>query len=734
MIQFTVLSAADLFSDLPDLDWTDCMKQSLKHKQIPSVQHSSDIPSDLYNPLSETSCSEQLQRQQFSAQFQQPVWFSTKDNKYFANPALTQLLPSAMDHPSDRDWLSLIHDTDLHNFETQWRRSQQVQESFQQKVLFKQPNQSYHNTLIQVSYRTNAHDNYHCMVGFTDLVPVNVLIEQLQQQVESRNDMLDASVDCIKLLSVDGRVRHMNRAGCLALGVPTDEKNFGMTWLNLLPEAVRDKGTIALAEAAKGKTSRFMGMSQLENEPAAYWDNMLTPVLDQFGQVKEILCVSRDVTLQRQAESKLQQIIEQDDLTGLLNRRAFSRVFKNNLKLARDKHQQLGLLLIDLDYFKHVNDTLGHIAGDHLLHTLGLRFQKCFNSEIVVSRLGGDEFAILIPNLHTQEQLLEIARIACAQMEIPISYMGQFINSGMSIGCSLYPRDAQSTSNLLKCADIALNDLKISGRGGVRMFTQTMFKALEETTRQLTLARSIIKSDQIVPYYQPKVRLSDSKVVGFEALLRWYDENQELQLPSHIFAAFQDYELASRISEIMQVKIFKDMQQWMKEGLEPLPVSINAAPVEFLRDDYAEKLLKRLKQYGISPRVVELEITEQSLSERGANYVIRALHLLKENGIHISLDDFGTGHSSLTRLSNYPVDCIKIDRSFVERMHTDRSALAIVKAITQIGASVSLDILVEGIENPEQVTTLKDCDCHIGQGFYFYRPLSFDKTTQLLRR
>lgn len=152
----------------------------------------------------------------------------------------------------------------------------------------------------------------------------------------------------------------------------------------------------------------------------------------------------------------------------------------------------------------------------------------------------------------------------------------------------------------------------------------------------------------------------------------------------------------------------------MDEGrTRTLPVSINAVFVEFLRDDYAEKLLKRLKQYGISPRVVELEITEQSLSERGANYVIRALHLLKENGIHISLDDFGTGHSSLTRLSNYPVDCIKIDRSFVERMHTDRSALAIVKAITQIGASVSLDILVEGIENPEQVTTLKDCDCQV---------------------
>ena len=317
---------------------------------------------------------------------------------------------------------------------------------------------------------------------------------------------------------------------------------------------------------------------------------------------------------QRLAENQLQRIIEQDDLTGLLNRRAFSRVFKSHLKVAREHQQQLGLLLIDLDYFKHINDTLGHSAGDHLLQTLGQRFQHSFDANIVVSRLGGDEFAISIPNLKSQQQLTDIASIAYQQMEIPIFYNGQNINIGMSIGCAIYPRDAQNTSNLLKCADIALNDLKGSGRGGVRMFNHTMFKTLENTTRQLTLARSLIKSKQIIPFYQPKVRLSDSQVVGFEALLRWYDKDQQLQLPSQIFAAFQDYELASRISETMQTKIFQDIQKWIELGLQPLPISINAAPVEFLRDDYAEKLLNRLKQFDISPDIIEVEITEQSLS------------------------------------------------------------------------------------------------------------------------
>lgn len=707
------------------------MKQSLKQKQIPAVQQSSDRPLNVLQNASQVPCLELQQMQQFSEQIAQPIWL-LKQQKRYVNQAFRQLLETDHLHPEAALWLAQIHPNQVENFQQLWQQSQQQQRTFQSIIRLKQPDHTYHTTLVQVSYSSNATDAYQCMVQFIDLEAEFRVIEQLQHQVESRNYMLDASIDCIKLLAPDGRVIHMNQAGCSALGVAPNETQFGMLWLNLLPESIRAAGQIALDEAVQGKTSRFRGESRLENQSIAYWDNILTPILDQQGQIKEILCVSRDISLQHQTETKLQQIIEQDDLTGLLNRRAFSRIFKTHVKQAHDKQQQLGLLLIDLDYFKHVNDTLGHIAGDHLLHHLGQRFQQCFDAEISIARLGGDEFAVLIPQLESQAQLIEVAKIACKQMDLPIFYNQQYINLGMSIGCAIYPRDAQNTSNLLKCADIALNDLKISGRGGIRMFTQTMLKTLENTTRQLTLARSIIKSGQIIPFYQPKVRLSDGKVVGFEALLRWYDQEQQLQLPSQIFAAFQDYELASRISETMQIKIFKDIQRWTKAGLKALPISINAAPVEFLRDDYAEKLLNRLHEYKISPDIIELEITEQSLSERGANYVIRALHLLKKNGIHISLDDFGTGHSSLTRLSNYPVDCLKIDRNFVERMHTDSSALAIVKAITQIGASISLKILVEGIEHSEQVDTLKECDCHIGQGFYFYRPLSYDKAMQLL--
>lgn len=487
------------------------------------------------------------------------------------------------------------------------------------------------------------------------------------------------------------------------------------------------------------KPSDFAQQMNLHNnlikQNLPYVESSLSPTLHRQDLIDNSHSKLTDVDKSKSIERKFQQMIELDELTGLYNRRGFNQILKKTIQNASYLNQSVGFLLIDLDYFKHINDTLGHIAGDYLLQVLGKRLTHCFKHEnVVVSRLGGDEFAIIVPNLHDETTLLQLAKIARLQMDMPICYSGQYINGGMSIGCAIYPRDAQNSSNLLRCADIALNDLKSSGRGGIRMFNNTMFKAIEVTTMQLSLARSIIHDDKIVPFYQPKLDLHQQKVVGFEALLRWYDGENQLQFPAQIFSCFQDYELATRISAIMQLKVLQDMSDWQKTGLALLPISINAAPVEFLRDNYAETLLKRLAQFNIPYEMIEIEITEQSLSERGSDYVVRALNVLKKAGIRISLDDFGTGHSSLTRLRNYPVDCLKIDRKFIENIETDPAASAIIKAISQIGDSIDLDILIEGIENQQQLEAVKICGCQTGQGFYFYPALDYTQTTQLLHR
>ncbi|ATO19061.1 diguanylate cyclase [Acinetobacter sp. LoGeW2-3] len=692
-----------------------------------------ESPESLHSDTFRSTTGPELSRiQHFADALPHPMWLQTRDEVEYFNTAMKDYLGIDLNEYGREHWQQFIHPEDLANFINEWHTALNKRQNAEIQCRIQKPDHSYHMCLLSMKFHHEAHSLLHWAITLTDIHDYFEIQQQLSQMIAAQKNMLDASLDCIKIMTPEGKLSHVNRSGRQALGLSETEQQFGMSWLNLLPAEVRPSGRRALKRAAQGMNARFAGISQLEGQAPEYWDNLLTPMVDEQNITRQILCVSRNISQQKHVETQLKAVTEIDELTGLYNRRTFYKQFKRTLFKARQQQSQVGLLLIDLDYFKHINDTLGHIAGDHLLHVLGERFQKNLGPEAIVSRLGGDEFAVLVQNLEHESQLLEVAKKVSQQMEMPISYAGRTINSGISVGGAIYPRDAINSSNLLKCADIALNDLKNSGRGGIRMFSQEMFESLDKMTRQLILARKIINSNQIIPYYQPKVRLSDGAVIGFEALLRWKDQHHQVQLPSHIFCAFQDYELASRISETMQLKVFEDMTRWQEQGLEILPISINAAPVEFLRDDYAEKLLERLSRFDIPADKVELEITEQSLSERGANYVIRALNLLKQAGIHISLDDFGTGHSSLTRLQEYPVDCIKIDRNFVERLNTDPSALAIVKAITQIGFSIELDVLVEGIENTEQLSTLINCDCQIGQGFYFYRPMAGSAAQELL--
>ncbi len=713
-----------------------CIGECMKHDKFEQGAVSQSEPL-LATSLSSTPVhlSELIQLQKLIDALPQPLWVSSKTHLHYFNAAMTDYLGVNLNEPGNISWQSFIHTEDLQLFSKLWHAALDQHQNFETQCRIKRSDTHYRMCTLAVKFHHAPEHLLQWAVSLTDVHDYFEIQQQLSQIVSTQENMLDASADCIHIISPEGQIRHSNQ--CCGLIAETETvaqaQESSLSWLNRLAPEARKSGQRALKQAALGLNSRFSSKTQSKDQPIQYWDHLLTPILDQHNITQSILCVSRNISQQKIAETRLKEAIKRDELTGLYNRSTFYKTFKQVLLKAQQQQTKAGLLLIDLDYFRHINDTLGHIAGDHLLHVLGQRFQACFGPNTIVARLGGDEFAVLVKNLESEEQLLATAQLAYSQLDQPINYIGDSISSAMSIGCAIYPRDALNTSNLLKCADIALNDLKNSGRGGIRMFNQDMCGSLENMTKQLTLARKIILADQIIPYYQPKVRLSDGVVIGFEALLRWQDQDQQVQLPSEIFGAFQDYELASRISETMQLKVFADMSRWQAQGLDLLPISINAAPVEFLRDDYAEKMLARLSNFDIPAHKVELEITEQSLSEHGANYVIRALNLLKQAGIQISLDDFGTGHSSLTRLQDYPVDCIKIDRNFVERMNSDPSALAIVKAITQIGSSIALDVLVEGIENTEQLDTLIHCDCQIGQGFYFYRPMASASAQALLQ-
>ena len=557
--------------------------------------------------------------------------------------------------------------------------------------------------------------------------------EALRTSVGMQREMLDVSVDCIKILHPDGRLAHMNKAGCDALGV-SPQSGFGQVWLDLLPPEVHAIGAQTLAAAQRGEVGRFPGMSVIPGAPTQYWDNMLTPVLHPDGTVTSILCVSRNVTQQREAELRLRTISETDELTGLPNRRSYNAQLGQALRAAHGQGSMVGVMLIDLDHFKHVNDTLGHAAGDHLLQEVGARLRKSLAPHGLVARLGGDEFAVLVPQALNEEHVRQLALQALAQSRGAVQYGTQTIHIGMTIGCAVSPRDASQGSLLMNCADTALHDLKDSGRGGVRMFQPHMHAYTARIAAELARGRNVLQGHAIQAHYQVQMHLHTNQVTGFEALLRWRDAAGAWQLPQGLQACFKDYELATSIGEYMRHQVFADMVQWQRAGYQLVPVAVNAAPVEFLRDDYAERFLATAQSYGIPLNMVEVEITEHMLGDRGAELVVRALRLLKQHGVRIALDDFGTGHSSLTHLNDYPVDRIKIDCEFVQRMDSAPRLLAIIGAVAQLSPSLSLDVVAEGIETERQRQTLWNAGCSMGQGFLFGQAVDAPSVTPLLMR
>ena len=656
----------------------------------------------------------------------QMIWITdAQGDPLHCNLAWQRYVPHC--HNAD-NWMSCLHPDDELPAAKLWQQALQTGQSFQGEYRLRHYSGTWRWALLAVQ----PHQG-HWHVSGMDIHDRITAQQDLYRSLGMQKDMLDASVDCIKILNPDGTLAHMNKSGCEALGVNPDT-GFGQRWLSLLPPDIRIKGQRALKQAQQGHNARFAGMSVIPGLPPQFWDNILTPVLNARGEVANILCVSRDVTAQRQAEKRLRISSESDELTGLPNRRSFNHHLKLALSAAESSHGMLGLMLLDLDHFKHINDTLGHPAGDHLLRVLSRRLQAWLPPHTSVARLGGDEFAIVVDRIDSPQQLADLAQQVCAQIEAPITYSGKHINGGMSIGCALYPQDAADAASLMKSADTALNDLKAGGRGGVRMFNIAMLEMAETAATHLERARQILRDDAITPYFQPKVRLNDGKVAGFEALLRWKDADGQLHAPDSIWAAFNDYELASRIGEVMRTKVMAHLRQWRRAGLPVVPVSINAAPVEFLRDDYAERLIGHMEHMNLPANLVEVEVTEHMLGERGSEYVIRALKLLKQHGVRIALDDFGTGQSSLAHLRDYPVDCVKIDKDFVQRIEQESTIRAIVKAVGCLGPSMQLDLVAEGVETEAQRSILKDCGYQLGQGYLFGKPWNAEEVQACLQR
>ena len=426
---------------------------------------------------------------------------------------------------------------------------------------------------------------------------------------------------------------------------------------------------------------------------------------------------------ERKRSQQLKWASEHDALTRLPNRRAFEARLETLTFRAPEGASDVGLLLIDMDYFKHLNDTLGHGAGDELLRIIAARLKQSIRQEDFVARIGGEEFAVILPNLQAEADLASVGQKVAAAIQLPLNIGGHVVRPGTSIGGAICPRDGADSDEFLQRADAALYALKRSGRGGFRLFERYMLDEVKTAAFQLDRAREAIANGSITAFYQPKVAIRSGTIAGFEALLRYTAPDGTLQRPDTLAEAFNDYELAAKIAEQMQRQVARDARAWIDAGLPFGRLSINAAPAEFLRDDYAERLLRILDLHQVPPDCIEVEVTEHAFVERGREYVARALDTIKSAGVAVSLDDFGTGHSSLSHMRDFPVDLIKIDQSYIKQIAKDEELAALVAGVIHLSCSLGLEVVAEGVETAQQLELLRAMGCHFAQGHLLGVPL-----------
>lgn len=451
---------------------------------------------------------------------------------------------------------------------------------------------------------------------------------------------------------------------------------------------------------------------------------------DEAGRPVRVIVTFRDVTERRAEQDRLLWAAQHDGLTGLSNRTLFTE------RLARlvERGEPFGLLLLDLDHLKRVNDTLGHDGGDAVLKGAAERLLAAAGGDGAnTARLGGDEFGLILPGVASREALAEAAENLRGRLAEPLVVDGRGLDAHASIGGALFPDHGRSAGALLKSADIALYSAKTEGRGRAELYDRRLRAGVVRRAGMVKRAREALAAGRVEPHYQPKVDLKSGRVVGFEALLRWRDGAGRLRSPADLQAAFEDLHVAAELSDRMLARVVADMARWRGEGVAFGSVAVNVSNAEFGRGDLTGRVLDRLELAGLPADKLELELTETVLlGERGVE-VERTLRELADAGVRVALDDFGTGFASLVHLRRFPIHVIKIDRSFTAGVCGDPGAAAIVRALVGLGRDLGIETVAEGVETSDQFRWLREVGCTLGQGYLFGRAQLAELVPPMLR-
>jgi diguanylate cyclase (GGDEF)-like protein/PAS domain S-box-containing protein len=462
-------------------------------------------------------------------------------------------------------------------------------------------------------------------------------------------------------------------------------------------------------------------------------EDSAAPIHDRRGHVTGAVMVFHDVSAARALSARMSYLAQHDSLTDLPNRILLKDRLTQSMSLAQRHRQKLAVLYLDVDRFKHINDSLGHAIGDRVLQSVAQRLLVCVRSSDTVSRHGGDEFVILLADaVHAQDAIVSVDKILLA-LAAPHLIEKHDLSITASIGIAVYPDDGTDAETLMKHADFAMLHAKDSGRNNYQFFKPEMnVRALERQSLETGL-RHALEQQQFVLHYQPKMNLETGAIVGAEALIRWRHPQRGLVAPGHFIPVAEECGFIVPISRWVLRESCRQARAWQDAGLPPLRIAINASAVELRSKDFVAGVRAILAETHLDPRYLELEFTEAFLMH-DVKSSVAVLQELKEMGVQLALDDFGTGYSSLSYLKRFPIDTLKIDQSFVRDLITDADDASIVRAVIGMGESLRMLVIAEGVETREQLAFLREHSCPEGQGFYFSHPVAAGEFSQLLGR
>ncbi|MCB5190957.1 EAL domain-containing protein [Methylobacillus arboreus] len=460
-------------------------------------------------------------------------------------------------------------------------------------------------------------------------------------------------------------------------------------------------------------------------------EDSAAPIHDSKGKIKGAVIVFHDTTAEHLIAKKMEHLAQHDFLTNLPNRLLLNDRISQAIAYVKRHRKHLGVLFLDLDNFKHINDSLGHEAGDQLLKSIAHSLCSCVRNSDTVSRQGGDEFVILVMyDNHASDLALTSDKILQA-ISAPHIVAKQQLYVTTSIGISVYPEDGIDADSLIRNADTAMYHAKEKGRNNYQFFKNEMnVRAVERQVINASL-RQALELEEFLVHYQPKVNLKNGKITGSEALIRWMHPERGLLMPDRFINIAEDSGLIVPIGRWILHEACRQLKKWQAADLHPGSVAVNISAVEFRHRDFVESVRNILAETGLDPKCLQLEITETVLM-RDAAASNDILKVIKDMGVQLAVDDFGTGYSSLSYLTQFPIDVLKIDQSFVKEIKDHEHEGIIVSAVIAMGNSLKLKVIAEGIEEEEQLAFLRNKNCEEGQGYIFSRPVCAEQFASLL--